>query len=210
MELDSLEHTPYQVPVNVREQILADEGIQAAIASKRKAAAPQRDLHAVNEQTQALDLDLAASAEALLSDFGLLDANTIAFDQEDLSRLSSETEDASMLTMSQLAILLSFVPSSRWPANYQLPGPSSRKPNVNALLDLLSRLALQPAMTVFIYARFRPIWLDLVARWLSFVNFNGTDFGNGPHDDQELLDILSAFARVLDWDRSVFPCVLTA
>lgn len=211
MELDSLEHTPYKVPRihAVREQILADQGIQAAIAAKRKPSKPQRDLHAMNEPTQALDLDLSASVEALLCDFGLLQANPVDLEQ-DFLRFSSDAEDDSLLTMPQLAVLLSFVPSNRWPADYQMPGPSSRKQDVNALLDLLSLLALQPAMTGFVYARFRPIWVDLVARWLSFVNFNGVDFGTGPQDDRKVLDVFSAFTRILDWDQTVFPYVFTS
>jgi len=190
----------------VRQKILADSDIQTLYKSKQKPVGPLKDLHASTQDDSIFDLDISRSVEGLLSDFGLFNDSTIDQSQlsnkETLTRFHSDADSDSLVTSKQMEILLSFIPPHRIPKGL---AASSQHHNIGSLLDTLSRLALQPALAIYVYARFRPLWVDIVSRWLTLVHFNGVDFGAGPHNDGQILEILSAFARIIEWNDVVLP-----
>lgn len=63
----------------------------------------------------------------------------------------------------------------------------------NAFLPTLSRFMLQPSLTLAISWTFRPLLMDLCARWLE--------------NDGDLYEKLEALALLIETHEELFPCV---
>ena len=91
-------------------------------------------------------------------------------------------------TERQLRLLLEEVPlynPLRTTLEEQLSGPT--------LLPTLSRLMLRPSLSMAITRLFRPLLMDLCARWLD--------------DGDDMLDKLEAFALLIEIHEEIYPCV---
>ena len=96
----------------------------------------------------------------------------------------------SLDTERQLRLLLEEVPLHsplRATLEEQLSEPT--------LLPTLSRLMLCPSLTMAITRLFRPLLMDLCARWLD----------DGAED---MLDKLETFALLIEIHEEIYPCVL--
>jgi hypothetical protein len=77
-------------------------------------------------------------------------------------------------------------------------------------LDTVARLALQPALTLPIAQIFSRIIVDISARWLVLLGYDGTQYSAGSRADDDvaknqLLAVLAAFARLLKRFPHIYP-----
>ncbi|KAI5117001.1 hypothetical protein M0805_002669 [Coniferiporia weirii] len=86
----------------------------------------------------------------------------------------------------QLGLLLELIPQDS-PFFGILQGPH----NGNALLNTLSRCMLHPSLTLAVTWTFRPLLLDLCARWLD--------------DNDDLLEKLEAFSLLIEVHEEIYP-----
>lgn len=92
------------------------------------------------------------------------------------------------------------------------PSPVSDDSNTftSTWLNVLATVSLKPYTTQLVLYHFRPLFLDLAARWLHFVGFNGESF-SFEHPDATratVFLVFNAFAQTLEYNWALFPCVL--
>lgn len=82
-------------------------------------------------------------------------------------------------------------------------------PKASDVLDVLSRVALKPFATLPILLHFRPVFIDLAARWIQLCGFNGFAFDDDQAKSEEarasLYSVFNAFAQVLEYNWALFP-----
>lgn len=147
-----------------------------------------------------------------------------AFDEEELeeetdmqhtSSVEADTDgtEVTLIEEQDLDLLLSVLPTdiaaklgrSRPPVDFNTANTHDFKAS---LLNTLSRLALNTPLTVIIARVFRPIFINLAARWLSLLNFTGTGFAVDDESKSTLVLVLTALARTLPEMHQLYPCVL--
>ena len=172
------------------------------IRSQEAAAVYRPKLLTASELAQTLrspyDVDLSATLQLLLDDLGFTTEVEAAPPQPSAQVQS----DATILSYEQYRLLASFLPTSD---TRHVKFASTSQPT-SILLETLSRLALRPALTTIIMARFAPIWADLVARWLDYAAAAASfDEGSREGVSNRVLEVLRAFSVSLEFSDAVYP-----
>lgn len=82
-------------------------------------------------------------------------------------------------------------------------------PSHSDWLDAIARLSLKPFATQLALLHFRPLFMDLAARWILFTGFNGHEFveTGATETRQIVLQVFHGFAQVLEYNWALYPYV---
>lgn len=125
------------------------------------------------------------------------------------------TWDDTLIPRQDLELLASILPEREHlaipiPAQYSSSSQDTPRQYKARILDTVARLALQPALTLPIAQIFSRIIVDISARWLVLLGYDGTQYSAGSRADDDvaknqLLAVLAAFARLLKRFPHIYP-----
>lgn len=194
-----------KMPSDWREQLKAMPEVQAAraefardfaqVRALQKLQLPPSHIWLYQSQTS---FDAVPPLVAFLQELG--------FGQQHLSPELETTSHLSQLSLCDASTFHTLVsplsPQQRKDLGLLSVG-SSENDDKSAWLDALAKLALQPAVTLLVLFHFRPILIDIAARWILLAGFDGQKFAHSQSDD--IFHILQAFSVVLGYHHALFP-----
>ena len=179
---------------------------------------PSSDFN-IEEAVKKLDelpaLDIAQGIEDFFREIGIVkDSNAGNEEPSDLLGNADIkiTWDETLLPQQDLELLASALPNRELlaipTARYTSGSQDTPQQYKARILDTLARLALNPALTLPIARIFNRIIVDIAARWLLLLGFDGQQYqsGNTGHEAKaQLLAVLAAFARLLKRFPHIYP-----
>lgn len=157
------------------------------------------------------DFNLSHAVLLLLKAIGLIPSTSTTASSSALNQHNdSQSGWLPLLPTADAVFLLSTIPAALRPAlNVAVPTSPATPATRRQLVETLSRLALEPSLTMEVMMRFRPLTPVLWGRWLEMLGIDGEGAwreGDAREGEQAAVEkVLAAMVRVLPVFENVFP-----